>query len=80
MCRHCERIKEDVKDKQIVHDFMKSCAEKINRKIKESRELGSFSDLGRLVRPVEADDIELKIEVTAEFMNSFGLILDSMHK
>ena len=81
MCRHCERMVEDVADKKLVHDFMENSAMKINRKINEdlaaaaargqkidpsSREL-LYSPHMSLQRPVTADDISLTFHVTANF-------------
>lgn len=82
MCRHCERLVEDVADKKIVHDFMESVASKVNRKINEDLEDAlarsapvdpetdkplTYKHGSRLKRPVTADDIDMQAHVTAVF-------------
>jgi hypothetical protein len=81
MCRHCERLVEDVAEKQLVHDFMASLAAKVNRKINEdvidAMQIGvpeNPEDKGllyrhgtRLQNPVTANDIDVKVNVRAVF-------------
>lgn len=83
MCRHCERLVEDVEHKQLVHDFMAQTAINVNRKINEdivdAVRTGVRVDAGngrsellychgmQLQRPVTADDIDLTIHVKANF-------------
>ena len=85
MCRHCERLVEDVANKQLVHDFMEISAAKINRKINE--DLATAASRGErisaphrgeilwnpgmsLQRPVTADDLDLSFHLTAHFWHA----------
>ena len=83
MCRHCERLVEDVANKKIVHDFMEISAAGINRKINEDLAKASgatypgypsgelvFTPSMTLQHPVTADDIDLKFHVNANFWRS----------
>jgi hypothetical protein len=83
MCRHCERLIEDVADKKLIHDFMENSAAKINRKINEDLAKASmakypgypsgetvFTPAMTLQNPVTADDIDLKFNVTATFWHN----------
>lgn len=80
MCRHCERLVEDVANKQIVHDFMEISAAGINRKINEDlarAEAAPYPGIPSggavmnsrmtLQRPVTADDLDLSFHLTAHF-------------
>jgi hypothetical protein len=53
MCRHCERLVEDVKHKQLVHDFMALSAKKTNERLLRPGET-----------PITADDLNIHFEVT----------------
>ena len=81
MCRHCERLVEDVANKKIVHDFMEISAAGINRKINEDLAKAStarypgypsgemvFTPAMTLQNPVTADDIDLKFHVNCELL------------
>ena len=57
MCRHCSRLIEDVKHKELVHNFMEALAEGVNRKLKEDHVL--------LYAPVAANDLEVSVQVNA---------------
>ena len=85
MCRHCERMVEDVDDKKLVHDFMENSAMKINRKINEDlakaaargQRVGEphsgellYTPMMRLERPVTADDLDLSFHLTAHFWHA----------
>jgi len=59
MCRHCERLVEDVAHKQLVHDFMALAASGVNRKLREDA-----AKMG-LYQQVSADDLDVSITVTA---------------
>jgi hypothetical protein len=50
---------EDVRHKATVHDFMLAAAEVVNRKLGEEGRV--------LMQPVTADDIDVKLEVSATF-------------
>ena len=50
MCRHCEKIVEDVQHKETVHRFMEAVAAGINRRIREQGNETPF--------PITADDKE----------------------
>ena len=56
MCRHCEKIVEDVQHKETVHRFMEAAAAGINRRIREQGHETRF--------PITADDIEVELKVT----------------
>ena len=71
MCRHCERLVEDVEHKELVHRFMEVSAEKINRKLRET-EPGAV---------ITADDITLEFHF--RILSPIRRIikdLDEMHK
>jgi hypothetical protein len=70
MCRHCERIVEDVQHKETVHRFMQAAADGVNRSLRERCQKSGES----LAKEVTPDDLDIKIEVTAHFlkMNSFA--------
>ena len=84
MCRHCERLVEDVTNKQIVHDFMEISADGINRKINEDLAAAAargqlvsppngellYSPMMSLERPVTADDLDLSFHLTAHFWHA----------
>lgn len=57
MCRHCERIKEDVESKPVVHAFMEHLAKNCNRAV---RERGT-----PLAHEITADDIDITVHVNA---------------
>jgi len=65
MCKHCERLVEDIEHKQLVHDFMVVAASGVNRKLRE--------DKIPIIRDVTADDLELDIRVIAPTMNPNGI-------
>ena len=54
MCRHCERLVEDVQHKETVHAFMAAAAVGINR---YAAEQGLT-----LIAPVTADDVNVRFE------------------
>jgi len=58
MCKHCERIKEDLSSKPIIHAFFEDLASKCNRKAIE-RKL-------ELIRPIIADDIDITVNIKTE--------------
>ena len=64
MCKHCERLMEDVEHKELVHRFMEVAAQKINQR----------SALLRNIQPVTANDLELRIEVNAHFRGVHDLL------
>ena len=83
MCKHCERLVEDVAHKQTVHDFMEISAAGINRKINEDLECAAiasypgipsgetvFTPHMTLQRPVTADDLDLSFHITAHFWHN----------
>jgi hypothetical protein len=53
MCRHCERITEDLEYKDIVHKFMDGVARGVNR-ANDQRGLSALR--------VDPDDLEVRIE------------------
>lgn len=55
MCKHCERLKEDINSKDLIHAFFKDLAEKCNRHAKEDRQ--------ELVRPITPNDIEITVNI-----------------
>jgi len=65
MCRHCERLVEDIEHKQLMHDFMAAAAKGVNRKLRE--------DGVPITRDVTADDLELDIKVIAPTIRPNGI-------
>ena len=55
MCRHCERLVENIEHKELIHRFMEITAEKVNRKLRATK--------GPTLTPVTANDIDIRIEV-----------------
>jgi len=65
MCRHCERMVEDIEYKQLLHDFMAIAAKGVNRKLRE--------DNVPIMRDVTADDLEVEIKVSAPTVRPNGI-------
>lgn len=64
MCKHCERLVEDVEHKDLVHRFMEVTAQKINQRKLYPQQLKS----------VTADDLEISISLTARGRNGFDIL------
>lgn len=56
MCRHCERLVEDVEHKELLHKFMEVMAEKVNRRLAEQK----------YPQRVTANEIDIQITATVD--------------
>lgn len=68
MCRHCEKIVEDVQHRETVHSFMQAAADGINRRIRE--------DGDETPTPITANDIEVELRITTPIRKK--IVGDSM--
>lgn len=63
MCRHCERLVEDVQHKQVVHDFMEVLTAGINR---------TFAERKMSLR-VTPDEVEFYVTVPDKNADPLGM-------
>lgn len=66
MCKHCERLVEDVEYKKLIHDFMAATAMKINQ-----RKIPHLN-----LEPITADDLEIEVQVNAKFRGVHSILRD----
>jgi hypothetical protein len=64
MCRHCERLIEDVEHKELVHRFMEVTAQKINQRKLYPQQL----------KPVTADDLEITVSLIARGRTGYDIL------